>query len=98
MENKKDGKQYAFFAHKQCEYYPCHKMPDDEEINCLFCFCPLYALGTACGGNYRYLDGNVKDCSACIVPHVQDGYSVVMRMFPKVKALAERDDEHAQNT
>ena len=40
---------YKFFSHKQCEYYPCHPL---DEINCLFCYCPLYILKD-CKGNYK---------------------------------------------
>ena len=25
-----EGKQYAFFSHKDCEYFPCHKTNDPE--------------------------------------------------------------------
>ena len=28
-----------FFENKECEYYPCHK--GIEEMNCLFCYCPM---------------------------------------------------------
>ena len=41
-------KNYRFFEHKACEYYPCHRL---ERINCLFCFCPLYPYAD-CGGHY----------------------------------------------
>ena len=47
-----EGKEYSYFSHKKCEYFPCHKGVDPENFNCLFCYCPLYALGDKCGGNY----------------------------------------------
>lgn len=40
-----EGKGYAFFQNRACEYFPCHPMGDEENFNCLFCYCPLYALG-----------------------------------------------------
>ena len=40
-----EGKEYSYFSHKNCEYFPCHKGADPENFNCLFCYCPLYALG-----------------------------------------------------
>ena len=43
---------YKFFSHKQCEYYPCHQL---DEINCLFCYCPLYILKDS-KGNYKMID------------------------------------------
>ena len=47
-----------FFANKDCEYYPCHKMEGD--LNCLFCYCPLYHLED-CPGNPTYKDKNGDD-------------------------------------
>ena len=47
-----EGKHYSYFSNKECEYFPCHKGADPENFNCLFCYCPLYALGDKCGGNF----------------------------------------------
>ncbi len=74
---------YRFFENKECEYYPCHKA---EQINCLFCFCPLYGLDD-CGGNYKITKGKdgrwIKDCSDCQLPHnPETGYDYVIdRLF-----------------
>ncbi len=38
------SENYKFFNHKNCEYFPCHKTNKPDEFNCLFCYCPLYAL------------------------------------------------------
>lgn len=43
-----EGKHYSFFSNKECEYFPCHQGADPENFNCLFCYCPLYALGDKC--------------------------------------------------
>jgi Zn-finger protein len=64
---------YKFFSNKKCELYPCHK--DIEDINCLFCFCPLYNV--ECGGNYTILNG-VKDCSKCIFPHKKENWHKII--------------------
>ena len=45
---------YDFFQNSACEYFPCHKCQDPENFSCLFCYCPLYALGDQCGGNFTY--------------------------------------------
>ena len=57
-EQKKywEGKHFAFYTNKECEYYPCHPVPEGTEFNCLFCYCPLYMLGRKCGGNFTYLE------------------------------------------
>ena len=70
MEKKYwEDKEYAYFSHKKCEYFPCHKGADPEDFNCLFCYCPLYALGDKCGGNFKYNEKGFKDCTNCQLPH-----------------------------
>ena len=44
---------YRFFQNRECEYFPCHKTAKEDSFNCLFCFCPLYALGRRCGGSFN---------------------------------------------
>ncbi|EGT3747355.1 TPA: cysteine-rich small domain-containing protein [Clostridioides difficile] len=75
------GENYKFFNHKDCEFFPCHKTNKPEEFNCLFCYCPLYALGENCGGNFRYTDKGIKNCSSCILPHKKDNYNYIMSKF-----------------
>lgn len=76
-----------YFCNKECEYYPCHKAGEEENFNCLFCYCPLYALGERCGGNFRYNERGVKDCSQCVIPHAKDGYEHVMSRIREVVVL-----------
>lgn len=73
-----EGKHFSFFRNKECEYFPCHKIENTEEFNCLFCYCPLYALGEKCGGNYRILENGVKDCSRCVKPHLKNNYGEII--------------------
>ena len=51
-EQKKywEGKHFAFYTNKECEYYPCHPVPEGTEFNRLFCYCPLYMLGAEVRG------------------------------------------------
>ena len=79
---------YRFFQNKECEFFPCHTGADPESFNCLFCYCPLYALGKNCGGNFRYLENGVKDCSHCLRPHGADSYDSIMKDMPNVLELA----------
>lgn len=83
---------YDFFQHKQCEYFPCHKGADTETFSCLFCYCPLYALGDQCGGNCTYTETGIKDCSGCLIPHRRENYEKIMEKMPAVMALARRKD------
>ncbi|MDY3869410.1 MAG: cysteine-rich small domain-containing protein [Pyramidobacter sp.] len=82
---------YSFFSHKECEFFPCHKGADPENFNCLFCYCPLYALGPDCGGNFKYTEGGIKDCSDCLIPHGRKSYSYIAAHFGKiVEAMRKR--------
>ena len=84
MENS-----YRFFENRDCKYFPCHKGLTD--FNCLFCYCPLYALGSQCGGNCQWLPNGIKDCSACMLPHGRGSYEYITGKFPLVSALAKRN-------
>ena len=69
---------YKFHSHKACEFFPCHPTEDQDSFNCLFCYCPLYPMGKDCGGNFVYLEGGIKDCSNCMVPHKKGNYDYMM--------------------
>lgn len=83
-------KNYSFFCHKDCEYYPCHPVPEGMEFNCLFCYCPLYALGRNCGGSFTYTDSGFKDCSKCLLPHKRENYGYIIGRYGDIlKAVSE---------
>ena len=84
MENS-----HSFFQNRECEYFPCHKTKS-ENLNCLFCYCPLYALGDKCGGNCTYTDNGIKDCSGCLIPHSTGGYDYVLSKFSQIAELAKK--------
>jgi len=81
---------YKFFQNKKCEYFPCHKGADEESFSCLFCFCPLYALGDKCGGNFTYTDNGIKDCSRCLRPHKKENYDDICRGISAVMEMAKK--------
>ena len=81
---------YSYFKNTNCEYFPCHKLEGDY-FNCLFCYCPLYALGNECGGKFIYNEKGIKDCSACTLPHSEKGYDYINKKFPELAALAEKN-------
>lgn len=81
---------YKFFQNKRCEYYPCHEGLEDNQFNCLFCYCPLYALRDQCGGNFSYMASGIKNCSECLVPHGPGGYDHVMSKMSSLMALAKK--------
>lgn len=84
--------RYSFFSNKECEYFPCHSGADPDNFNCLFCYCPLYALGPKCGGDFKYLANGYKDCSACLFPHKKENYKVVVGRYEEINnAIAKQN-------
>lgn len=90
MNDSWKGKHYSFFQNTACEYFPCHSTEHPEDFNCLFCYCPLYALGEDCGGNYRYTGNGWKDCSQCMIPHRRDNYGRITGRYEAVAELARK--------
>ena len=84
---------YDFFQHKQCEYFPCHEGGKPETFSCIFCYCPLYALGDKCGGNFRYTKDGIKDCSACLRPHRRENYEGICNQMKMILELAKKQPE-----
>lgn len=84
---------YKFVQNRSCEFFPCHKGVAEETFNCLFCYCPLYALGENCGGNCTFLENGIKDCSGCLKPHRAENYDRIMERMPDVMELAKKHRE-----
>ena len=80
---------YRFFSNTHCQYFPCHPVSGDG-FNCLFCYCPLYALGEDCGGHFEYLPSGVKSCMNCALPHSRNGYDYIMSKIDEIIKLASK--------
>ena len=78
MNSKAPPSSHRFFSNSACRFFPCHPTDTPECFNCLFCYCPLYAMGDACGGRFTRTDAGVKDCSACTLPHTPEGYDYIL--------------------
>ena len=81
---------YKFFQNRSCEYFPCHQGIDEEQFNCLFCYCPLYALGDKCGGKACYTQQGIKDCSNCTRPHEKEKYDDILKHMELVLQMAKK--------
>lgn len=88
----KDKCGSRFFQNTECECFPCHQGISKEEFNCLFCYCPLYALGKKCGGHYRYTEKGVKSCKDCAFPHHRKNYDRVIGRFSEIMEAVRRMD------
>ncbi len=88
--NEIKTENFKFNQHRKCEFFPCHEVADDSTFNCLFCYCPLYALGENCGGNYEYVEGGIKDCSKCKIPHSPKGYDYIIGKYGEILELAKK--------
>ena len=84
------SENFKFFSHTECEFFPCHKTQHPGEFNCLFCYCPLYALGDECGGNFTYTEDGIKDCSNCLIPHRPGGYDHIMKYFGRIVEITKK--------
>ena len=82
---------YDFFQNKQCEYFPCHSGANPETFSCIFCYCPLYALGENCGGNFIYTENGIKDCSKCLRPHKRECYGDITQKVGEVIRLVQKE-------
>ena len=80
--------QSAFFSNTGCPYFPCHQTDDPYSFNCLFCYCPLDALGEQCGGRFSYTENGIKDCSDCVIPHRADAAAYIRTRFPEIAERA----------
>jgi Uncharacterized protein containing a Zn-finger-like domain len=89
MDDWRD-KHYSYYQNTACECFPCHKGADPDDFNCLFCWCPLYALGDRCGGNFHYTESGVKDCSDCMLPHRRASYGYIIKKFSEIEKLAHK--------
>ena len=91
--------KFQFFSHKECEFFPCHATEHPEDFNCLFCYCPLYALGEKCGGNYTYTVTGVKDCTNCTIPHSRNSYNYITGRFQELDSVVRTMDQlHQKHT
>lgn len=85
-----EKKEFSFFSHKKCEYFPCHQGIPEEDFNCLFCYCPLYALGKNCGGNYQITEKGIKNCSDCLIPHQRKNYEYIISRYGEIAELVKK--------
>lgn len=94
-----DSKNYSFFQHKECECFPCHaglekENMEEKDFNCIFCYCPLYALGDQCGGNFNYdNEDEIKDCSGCLLPHKRQSYNYITEKCKLLCNMAKKTKE-----
>ena len=93
MKEKWEGKGYSFFSNKACEYFPCHKTDSLDDFNCLFCYCPLYALGDKCGGGFKYSEKGIKDCTNCAIPHKRENYGYIISRYKEILELVKKKPE-----
>lgn len=80
-----------FFQNRSCEYFPCHKIDNEEDFNCLFCYCPLYALGDSCGGKPHFTSKGIKSCAKCEIVHQKDvGAAHIKNNISKVLGMVKK--------
>ena len=83
--------KYDFFQNRNCEYFPCHPDADPETFSCIFCYCPLYALGDKCGGSFTYTEDGIKDCTHCLRPHRRECFEAIQKQTQQVIELVKKE-------
>lgn len=86
---------HRFFKNVDCKYYPCHET--SGELNCLFCYCPLYPI-KKCPGSPEFVERNgrlVKNCKNCVFPHLPENYDKVVAAL---RVVARRGTKTASAT
>lgn len=91
----KKGWDSTFFQNRDCPWFPCHAGVGEDTFNCLFCYCPLYALGESCGGDCTYTVKGIKSCMECAFPHKKENYGEVLRRARAVLDMAARPPREA---
>ena len=86
MENS-----YRFYRNTACDYFPCHKVENEEDFNCMFCYCPLYLL-EECGGNH-FDNNGIKDCTNCLIPHSPKGYDYINKKLMEKISEMQRENQ-----
>lgn len=75
---------YRYFKNEQCKYFPCHKIEEGQDFNCLFCYCPLNQYED-CPGNPRIIEREsgkkIKDCTNCTFPHMPENYDYIVHFL-----------------
>jgi len=89
---------HRFFQNTACRYFPCHKTQDPTRFSCLFCYCPLYALGDRCGGSFVYTENGIKDCSGCLRPHREENYEAILNEMDKILEMAKKPASPTENS
>ena len=90
-----DSKRWSF--HSQMTflalYFDDGRVPEGTEFNCLFCYCPLYALGERCGGAFTYNEKGHKDWTHCMIPHRRENYGRIIGRYAELAELAKKTSE-----
>ena len=55
------------------------------------------SVADGCGGNFRYTEKGIKDCTNCRIPHSPGGYDYVLKNFGKISELAKKNRKKEEN-
>lgn len=77
-----------FFSTKNVNFFPVIKQSIPKISTAYSVIVPSMALGSHCGGNFRWLENGIKDCSRCLLPHARSSYSYVTQKFSEISKLA----------
>ena len=47
-------------------------------------------LGPDCGGNFRYTEKGIKDCTNCLIPHLPENYGLITGKYKEIAAAMQQ--------
>ena len=53
----------------------------------------LYALGDKCGGNFRFTESGIKDCTECKLPHRRENFGYVTGKYSELAEIVRKQRE-----
>ena len=47
--------------------------------------------GDKCGGNFRYTESGIKDCTECMLPHKRENYGYIIGKYGEIMEKARKN-------
>ena len=92
-----EGKEYSFFSHKKCEYFPCHKGADPEELQLPVLLLSAVRAGREMRREFPYTENGIKDCTGCLVPHRRENYGYITGKYRELAQMMKEQRERRES-
>ena len=79
-----------FFKISSASSSPVIRTPIRSPSAVCFVTVPFTLWGDRCGGNFRYTENGIKDCTLCLRPHIRENYLKILEKMPEIMELAKK--------